>query len=89
MKILVSGSSGLVGSALVRRFAGAEHRIIRLLRSPGGDEEATISWDGLAAADLEGLDWVVHLAGENIAARRWSAAQKERISSSRVEPTRR
>ena len=89
MKILVSGSSGLVGSALVRHFAGEEHRIIRLLRSQGGEKEAAISWEGMAAADLEDLDWVVHLAGENIAARRWSAAQKERIRSSRVETTQR
>ena len=89
MKILVSGSSGLVGSALVRRFAGEGHRIIRLLRSERGKKEAAISWEGMAVVDLEDLDWVVHLAGENIAARRWSAAQKARIRSSRVESTRR
>jgi len=95
MKILVSGSSGLVGSALARRcqepLPARHFDVIRLVRrepNPGGEE---IRWDPqagqIAAEALEGLDAVVHLAGDNIAAGRWTAAKKARIYSSRVEGT--
>jgi hypothetical protein len=90
MRILVSGSSGLVGSALLKRCSTSAD-IIRLVRrdpKPGGQE---IRWDPqagqMAAEALEGLDAVVHLAGDNIAAARWTAAKKARIYRSRVEGT--
>jgi len=90
MKVLVSGSTGLIGSALVPFLMTGGHRVITLVRrSPQGDGE--VQWNpGAGAVDkkrLEGLDAVVHLAGEGIAARRWIAAQKTRISQSRVEGT--
>jgi uncharacterized protein (TIGR01777 family) len=89
MKILVSGSSGLVGSALVPFLTTGGHEVRRLLR---GSATGGVSWDPeggrLDPAELEGLDAVVHLAGENIAARRWNTAQKTRIASSRVSGTR-
>jgi len=91
MRILVSGSSGLVGSALLRRCSKSAD-IIRLVRrepKPGGEE---IRWDPqagqIAAEAMEGLDAVVHLAGDNIAAGRWTAAKKARIRDSRVDGTR-
>lgn len=94
MRVLVSGSTGFLGSAVCAALANAGDRVVRLVRRParrparGTDE---VSWDpaagSLDSAALEGLDAVVHLAGENIATRRWSAAQKERIRSSRVRGT--
>ena len=91
MKILVSGSSGLIGSALLPFLGAASHEVTRLVRrtpAPGAREAL---WDPAAAtvdlAALEGHDAVVHLAGETIASR-WSAAKKARIRSSRIEATR-
>ena len=91
MKIAVSGSTGLVGSALISSLQAAGHRALRIARSVGSQAESVVAWDPIAgridADGLEGLDAVVHLAGENIASRRWSAPQKERIRSSRVQGT--
>lgn len=94
MKILVSGSSGLVGSALLPVLRSAGHEVVRLVRGPSGlsgPGDATVQWDPekgeLDGSRLEGIEAVVHLAGENIAARRWTAAQKARIRDSRVRGT--
>ncbi len=92
MRIAVTGSTGLIGSALVPFLAAGGHRVFRLVRgiAPGAD---CIRWDPAQgvrdAALLEGLDGVVHLAGENIAGGRWTAARKAGIRRSRVEGTRR
>lgn len=91
MDILVTGSSGLVGSALTAFLTTGGHRVRRLVRSaPRGADE--FRWDPstgeLDGAALEGVDAVVHLAGEGIAARRWSPQQKDRIRRSRREGTR-
>ncbi len=92
MHIAVSGSGGLIGSALVPSLAGGGHRVSRLVRglAPGAD---AIRWDPARgvrdAALLEALDGVVHLAGENIAAGRWTPRRKAEIRRSRVEGTRR
>lgn len=89
MKILISGSSGLIGSALVRAVTGAGHTAIPLVRKNGVD--SSVFWDPDAGTidreALEGVDGVVHLAGENIASGRWTAARKERILGSRVKGT--
>ena len=97
MRVLVSGAGGLVGSALTSRLEQEDHQIVRLGRSaraggsPPVDESGarSLTWDALNAADLEDLDAVVHLAGENVAGRRWSREQMVRIRDSRVDPTRR
>lgn len=91
MRILLTGATGLVGSALGPLLTTSGHEVVRLVR--GTVKEANeILWDParreLATAQLEGLDAVVHLAGENIAGARWTAAVKERIRTSRVEGTR-
>jgi uncharacterized protein (TIGR01777 family) len=87
--IVVSGASGLIGSALVRLLTIQGHRVTRLVRRPPGPGE--ISWDPVAGsldpAALEGADAVVHLSGENVGAR-WTTGRKARIRSSRVASTR-
>jgi uncharacterized protein (TIGR01777 family) len=95
MRIVVSGSSGLVGSVLLPALGAVGHQVVKLVRvgassasSPGRND---IAWDPLCeridAGRLEGVDAVVHLAGENISAGRWTAARKEKIRKSRVNGT--
>ena len=90
MDIAVTGASGLIGSALTRSLTAQGHRVLRLVRKDGGGSD-TLRWDPAAgtidAAGLEGVDAVVHLAGEGIGEKRWSAEQKERIRTSRTEGT--
>ena len=92
MKILISGTHGLIGSALVRALAGT--RSCRDAADPRAPSpgEAAVAWDPesnqIDAAGLEGFDAVVHLAGENVAAGRWTADRKARIRTSRVAGTR-
>jgi uncharacterized protein len=92
MKILITGSSGLIGSALVALLTSQGQSVTRLVRSRARSGEGEISWDPSAgnihAPSLEGFEAVVHLAGENIAAGRWTAEQKARIRDSRVKGTR-
>lgn len=90
MKVLVSGSHGLVGTALAKSLEPQGHEIVRLVRYlPGSESE--IEWNpdrySIAIARLEGLDSVVHLAGESIAEGRWSEEKKRRIRDSRVKGT--
>lgn len=90
MKILITGSHGLIGRELVDYLASKRHHLVCLVRSlsPGPGE---VSWDPMKGAlnrhDLEGLDAVVHLAGENVAGR-WTEQKKRRISESRIHGTR-
>lgn len=90
MKILVTGSSGLVGSALVPFLTTGGHEVVRLVRGEG--KSGTITWspanDTLDPAAIEGFDAVVHLAGENIGEGRWTDAKKREIRESRVRSTR-
>lgn len=89
-KIAISGATGLVGAELVRSLRLAGHATLTLSRR--NTEADSILWDPskgiMQPAALEGIDAVVHLAGENIAGSRWTTAVKERIRSSRVEGTR-
>ena len=95
MKVLISGASGMVGSALTKSLEADHHQVLRLVRSqaqasdpdavPWSPAEGTI--DTRALERHGRLDAVVHLAGEGIAARKWSAAQKARILDSRVDGT--
>src|SRR5688500_19770638 len=92
MKILVSGSHALVGSALIRSLTPASHEVIRLVRHQAHHGRLEIGWDpqrGLIDKEhLEGLDVVIHLAGENIAEGRWTSEKKRAILDSRVTRTR-
>lgn len=92
MRVLLSGSSGLVGSALLAWFRLGNAEVTRLVRSNLTSPGKTIHWEPEAGAldpsQLEGFDAVIHLAGESIASGRWTAARKRRIRDSRVLGTR-
>jgi len=91
MKILLTGSSGLIGRALIPHLTKGGHQVVRLVRARPAPGEAAIFWDPdagtLDAAALEGFDAVIHLSGESIAAGRWTEAKKARIRDSRVKGT--
>jgi uncharacterized protein len=90
MKILISGSHGLVGQALIKSLEPEGHQIFRLVRHyPGSPFEIEWSPDrySIALSLIEGFDAVVHLAGESIAEGRWTEEKKKRIRESRVKGT--
>lgn len=87
--VAMTGSSGLVGTALAAMLSTGGHRVIRLVRrDPANADERR--WDPNAPADdlLDGVDAVVHLAGESIAGR-FTESHRRAIRDSRIEPTRR
>jgi hypothetical protein len=89
LHVAVTGAGGLIGSTLLRRLAAEGHRVSPLVRREAAPGE--ISWDPeggrLDPRHLEGVQAVVHLAGENIGVR-WTPARKARIRSSRLAGTR-
>ncbi|MEQ9620253.1 MAG: TIGR01777 family oxidoreductase [Deltaproteobacteria bacterium] len=90
MKILITGSTGLVGSELIPLLLKDGNTVTRLTRSKSGFEEDVAYWDPQAgeidSGRLEGHGAVVHLAGENIAGR-WTEEKKRKIEESRVKGT--
>lgn len=91
MNIAVTGSSGLIGSNLIPFLRTKGHNVAKILRSYPQDDKTDINWlpeTGYWSTDYEnGLDGIVHLAGENIAAGRWNKKKKGRIFKSRVYGT--
>ncbi|KUL34179.1 epimerase [Streptomyces sp. NRRL F-4489] len=91
MRIAITGSSGLIGRALVRRLRADGHDVVRLVRRPPAAADE-VAWDPqgrrLDPAALAGCDAVVHLAGAGVADHRWTAAYKREIRDSRVLGTR-
>lgn len=93
-RILISGSTGLLGRRLVTDLRAAGDTVIPLVRSnsPQPSREDAIPWislaDELDPALVSGFDAVIHLAGEPVASSRWTASKKRRISESRVHSTR-
>ena len=91
MKVLVTGSSGLIGSALIPFLKERNHQIYKLVRIRADSLPHEIAWDPdrgvINPSLLEGLDAVVHLAGENLMGW-WTATKKEKIRTSRVKGTR-
>lgn len=95
MKIIVTGSSGLIGSALVAALTARGDEVTRLVREKTGttrtDGAREVLWSPsrgeLSAAELEGHDAAIHLAGDPIAEGRWTDEKKRRIRESRVQGT--
>src|ERR1700761_9744605 len=100
MKVAVTGSSGLVGTALTASLRADGHQVVRLVRrpprvasdSPASDEAVSeVRWDPRAAdagdPPLSGVDAVVHLAGAGVGDHRWTASYKAEIRASRVLAT--
>ncbi len=89
MRVLITGASGMIGSAAAKQLTDEGHDVLTLVRP--GSTRSGISWKpGVALEDhpdLEGLDAVVHLAGAGIADRRWTASRKDLLWRSRVEST--
>jgi uncharacterized protein (TIGR01777 family) len=92
MDVAVTGSSGLVGSALRRHLEGRGDRVVPVVRRPVEPREDAIEWhperDEIDAKAFNGIDAVVNLAGASIGERRWTTAQKRRLVESRVRSTR-
>ena len=96
MKVLVSGSTGLVGTALTKALARQGHTVCRLIRPTTqiGPESAggfDVSWNpetGALGGAAVGADAVVHLSGASVAVKRWSLKRKEVLLSSRINTTR-
>lgn len=91
MKLLVLGGTGFIGSAFSREAANGGHEVFVASRLPRPDTVPGIRhvlWDGVTSSTLarlmDGMDGVVNLVGENLAARRWTEEQKQRIVQSRV-----
>ncbi len=89
VRILLSGSSGFVGSHLNKVLLQEGHEVVCLQRELSS--EKALLWDPYhqiySIQDFEGFDAIIHLAGENIAGKRWTGSQKKRLISSRLQPT--
>lgn len=99
MKLVVAGGTGFIGTALLETLARQGHALVLLTRSPSTARApgATAlfwqpgspgAWENVLPEALDGADGVINLAGEPIAGKRWSEAQKQRLRASRLEPTR-
>lgn len=89
LRILITGSSGMIGSALAAYLSTGGHTVVRAVRAQRADSDyEAVSWtpqSGALSGDaLDGIDAVVHLASEPIATGRWTENRKERIRSSRA-----
>jgi uncharacterized protein len=93
MNVVVAGGTGFLGRALSQSLAVDGHDVCLLTRGAGDRTFKTVQWtpngaSGPWASAIDGADAVVNLAGESIAAKRWTAEQKQRILDSRVQATR-
>lgn len=95
-RILISGASGMIGTALVRSWKSDPIQVLRLVRQHSNSDEAdtqTILWNPSApqpipnAERLAGVDTVIHLSGANVAAGRWTPKYKREIVASRLDTT--
>ncbi len=86
MKIAITGSSGLIGTALIESLARTGAEVVRVVRTNPGPNDAV--WDihagTIEASKLEGVDAVVHLAGEGIGDKKWSPERKQKVLESRT-----
>jgi uncharacterized protein (TIGR01777 family) len=94
MKVAISGGSGFIGSRLIESFRAEGHEVVALTRSPrdSGSGVKWVRWSPPAIEDgwlgaIAGVDAVINLAGESIAAKAWSDRRRQAILSSRVDST--
>ena len=96
MRVLISGSTGLIGKQLCAFYACMGHEVHRLVRPStklpaDANKENVVKWDDqkgeILEGSLEGFDCIIHLAGAGIGDKRWSKARKELIETSRTIPT--
>ncbi|MEI6362067.1 MAG: TIGR01777 family oxidoreductase [Actinomycetes bacterium] len=91
MKVAITGSSGLIGTALVPHLRSVGHDVVRLVRRPAGAPDE-ITWDpSTGTVDLgalQGIDGVINLAGAGVGDHRWSDDYKRQIHDSRIDSTR-
>ena len=95
MRIVLAGGTGFIGRALGEKLLSAGHEVIVLTRQSASGKtgrEKFVAWDGRTVGAwgecLDGSNAVINLSGENIASKRWTAFQKQKILGSRVEATR-
>lgn len=92
MRIAITGSTGLIGRAVTAALRHDGHEVLHLVRPPRRSGPRQIAWNpatgAIDAQGLEGMDAVIHLAGEPLTALRWTAAKKRRIYESRADGTR-
>jgi uncharacterized protein len=92
LRVAITASTGLIGSALTERLTSDGVDVLRLVRRPT-TSAAELRWDpatpdgGLHASALDGVDAVVHLSGAPVAAGRWTAARKQELRTSRIDST--
>ena len=90
-RILVAGSSGMIGTQLVAFLDTGGHDVWRLVRRPAKDDSKELQWDPAAGvldeSILEGFDAIIHLGGEGIGDKRWSKKRKKMVRDSRVDST--
>ncbi len=92
MKVMIAGGTGLIGRALIQRLLSSQHQIWVLSRSPGRsglpEPVRVLQWDARTptgwGSQIEEMDAVINLAGENIGAGRWTAGRKQSILNSRL-----
>ena len=91
VRIVISGSSGLIGTALVRHLTTAGHEVVRLVRPGATGGPGTAAWDPasgrLDPAVIDGADAVVNLSGAGIGDHRWTDAYRRELLESRTQPT--
>jgi uncharacterized protein (TIGR01777 family) len=91
MNVLVSGASGLIGTALRHHLVSLGHGVVRLVRGAPARDASEVAWDpdagAIDSARLVGIDAVANLAGAGIARWPWTSAHKRRVLESRVHST--
>jgi uncharacterized protein (TIGR01777 family) len=92
LRVAITGASGLIGRSLAAFLTSGGHEVMRLVRRAARPRTSDVAWrpelGEIDAAALEGVDAVVHLAGENVGAGRWTAARRAAIRDSRIQGTR-
>ena len=91
MKIAITGTTGLVGSELVPFLQAGGHEVLKMVRNKAQSSPTQVYWNPdtgeIEANKLEGIDAMVHLAGDNVADGNWTPAKKQRIKESRTKGT--